>query len=138
LIKLSSVACNMMGVSGRAMIEALIAGERDPRVLAELAKGRLRIKRIALIEALTGRFDEHRGELAAMLLSQIDGLSAQIEHLEARIEALIADMPAAQAPSAAPYPDDAGEPAHLPAADRLDKITGVGRHAAQAISAEVG
>jgi len=82
LIKLSSVATNMMGVSGRAMIEALIAGERDPRVLAELAKGRLRVRRPALIEALTGRFDEHHGELATVLPSQIDGLSAQIEHLE--------------------------------------------------------
>jgi transposase len=58
------------------MIEALIAGERDPHILAKLAKGRLRVKRTALIEALTGRFDEHHGELAAMLLDQIDGLSA--------------------------------------------------------------
>jgi transposase len=138
LIKLSSVATNMMGVSGRAMIEALIAGERDPRVLAELAKGRLRIKRIALIEALTGRFDEHHGELATVLLSQIDGLSAQIEHLDMRIEALIGNMPTAQAPPAAPDPDDAGEPAYLAAVDRLDEITGVGRHAAQVIIAEVG
>ena len=109
LIKLSSVATNMMGVSGRAMIEAL-----------------------------TGRFDEHHGELATVLLSQIDGLSAQIEHLEARIEELIADMPTAQAPPAAPDPDDAGEPAYLAAVDRLDEITGVGRHAAQVIIAEVG
>jgi transposase len=132
------VATNMMGVSGRAMIEALIAGERDPRVLAELAKGRLRVKRTALIEALTGRFDEHHGELATVLLDQINGLSAQIEHLEGRIEALIADMPAAQAPPAAANPDDAGEPAYLAAVDRLDEITGVGRHAAQVIIAEVG
>jgi transposase len=86
LIKISSVATEMMGVSGRAMIEALIAGERDPRVLAELAKGRLRLKHAALIEALTGRFDDHHAELAALLLEQIDGLSAQIEHLDARIE----------------------------------------------------
>ena len=98
----------------------------------------MRIKRIALIEALTGRFDEHHGELATVLLSQIDGLSAQIEHLEARIEELIADMPTAQAPPAAPDPDDAGEPAYLAAVDRLDEITGVGRHAAQVIIAEVG
>jgi hypothetical protein len=61
----------MMGVSGRAMIEALIAAERDPWVLADLAKGRLRVKHAALIDALTGRFDDHRSELAALLLEQM-------------------------------------------------------------------
>ena len=136
LIKLSSVATNMMGVSGRAMIEALIAGERDPQVLADLAKGRLRVKRAALIEALTGRFDEHHAELADMLLEQVDALSAQIEHLDARVEQLLADLPAAQAPPGGSGPD--GKPAYLPAVDRLDEITGIGRHAAQAIIAEVG
>ena len=68
LIKLSTVATDMMGVSGRAMIEALIAGERDPQVLAELARGRMRVKHAALVEALTGRFDAHHAELARMLL----------------------------------------------------------------------
>jgi transposase len=138
LIKLSSVATNIMGVSGRLMIDALIAGERDPKVLAELAKGRLRVKHAALVEALTGRFDEHHAELAELLLGQIDGLSAQIDHLDARIEQLIADLPAAQAP---PEPTDAvpgGTPRYLAAVDRLDEITGVGRHAAQTILAEVG
>ena len=70
-----------MGVSGRAMIEALIAGERDPHVLAELARGRMRGKRAALVEALTGRFDDHHAELARMLLDQIDGSSAKIDKL---------------------------------------------------------
>src|SRR5438034_524237 len=69
LIKLSSVATNIMGVSGRAMLAALIDGERDSRVLAEMAKGRLRTKRAALIDALTGRFDEHHAELIDMLLN---------------------------------------------------------------------
>jgi hypothetical protein len=50
------------------MLEALIAGRRDPKVLAELAKGRLRGKRAALVQALTGRFDDHHAELARMLL----------------------------------------------------------------------
>jgi transposase len=138
LIKISSVATEMMGVSGRAMIEALIAGERDPRVLAELAKGRLRLKHAALIEALTGRFDDHHAELAALLLEQIDGLSAQIEHLDARIEQLIADIPAAQAPR--PGSGQDSDAAHVPldAVDRLDEVTGIGRHAAQVIIAEVG
>src|SRR5262245_37305610 len=79
LIKLSSVATDILGVSGRAMLEALIAGERDPKVLAELARGRLRVKRAALVEALTGRFDDHHAELARLLLDQIDALSAKIE-----------------------------------------------------------
>ena len=57
LIKFSAVASDIMGVSGRAMIEALIAGERDPRRLADLARGKMKAKRAALIEALTGRFD---------------------------------------------------------------------------------
>jgi transposase len=139
LIKLSAVARDIMGVSGRAMIEALIAGERDAAVLAELAKGRLRVKRVALVEALTGRFDEHHAELAELLLGQIDGLTAQIERLDARIEQLIADMPAAQAP---PDPADDAPPStpprYLAAVDRLDEITGIGRHAAQTIIAEVG
>jgi len=69
------VATDIMGVSSRLMIAALIDGERDLQVLAELAKGRLRMKRPGLIEALTGRFDEHHGELADLLLDQIDGLS---------------------------------------------------------------
>jgi transposase len=138
LIKLSSVASEIMGVSGRAMIAALINGERDPQVLAELAKGRLRVKRAALVEALTGRFDEHHAELADMLLDQIDGLSAQIERLDARVEQLIDDIPAAQAPPARSSGDRGTAPAYLAAIDRLNEVTGIGRHAAQTIIAEVG
>jgi transposase len=138
LIKLSSVATDIMGVSSRLMIAALIAGERDPQVLAELAKGRLRVKRAALIEALTGRFDEHHGELADLLLDQIDGLTAQINRLDTRIEQLIADIPAAQAPPGALTGDSLTAPAYLAAVERLDEVTGIGRHAAQAIIAEIG
>jgi transposase len=87
-----------MGVSGRAMLEALIAGQRDPRVLAELARGRMRGKRGALVQALTGRFDDHHAELARMLLDQYDALTAQIDRLTARIEELIGAIPAAQVP----------------------------------------
>jgi transposase len=138
LIKLSSVASEIMGVSGRAMIAALIDGERDPQVLAELAKGRLRVKRAALVEALTGRFDAHHAELADMLLNQIDGLSAQIERLDVRIEQLIDDIPAAQAPPALATGDSGTAPPYLDAIDRLNEVTGIGRHAAQTIIAEVG
>jgi hypothetical protein len=120
------------------MIEALIAGERDPRVLADLAKARLRVKHAALIDALTGRFDDHRAEIAALLLEQIDALSAQIEHLDARIEQLIADIPAAQAPRPGSAQDSHAARVPLDAVDRLDEVTGIGRHAAQVIIAEVG
>ncbi len=140
LIKLSSVATSIMGVSGRAMLHAMIDGERDPRVLAELAKGRLRTKRPALIDALTGRFDEHHAELADMLLSQIDSLTAHIERLDNRIEQVLADIPAAQAAPGVNSGDGGESPTtrYLSAVDRLDEITGVGRHAAQVIIAEVG
>src|ERR1700680_2377129 len=93
LIKLSSVATDIFGVSGRAMIEALIAGERDPRVLAEMARGRMKAKDAALIEALPGRFDDHHGELARMLLDEIDALSDKIDRLTARSDELVAAIP---------------------------------------------
>jgi transposase len=138
LIKLSSVATDIMGVSSRLMIAALIDGERDPQILAELAKGRLRVKRGALIEALTGRFDEHHAELADLLLAQIDGLTTQINRLDTRIEQLLADIPTAQAPPSAPTSDGPTAPAYLTAVERLDEITGIGPRAAQTIIAEIG
>jgi len=72
LSKVSSVASKLDTLSVRAMVEALIAGQRDPTVLAGLAKGRMRAKHAALVEALTGQFDDHHAELARMLLDQID------------------------------------------------------------------
>lgn len=141
LIKLSSVATNIMGVSGRAMIEALIAGERDPQVLAALAKGKLRVKHAALVEALTGRFDDHHAELARILLDQIDALSVQIEALTGHVDEVISAIPAAQAPSRGVDPDG-GAPdeatAPLSAVARLDEVAGIGVRAAQVIIAEVG
>ena len=142
MIKVSAVASKLDTVSVRDMIEALIAGERDPRVLAGLARGRMRAKHNALVEALTGRFDEHHAELARMLLDQIDSLTGQIDRLTARIEHLIAAIPAAQGvdPDGTTGPDAglaAGAPV-LPAVDRLDEITGIGRQTAQVIIAEIG
>src|SRR6266566_584002 len=95
-----------------------------------------------MIEALTGRFDDHHAELARMLLDQIDALSAQIGKLTARIEELIAAIPAAQGIDADGTTGPAagqgqGAPV-LPAVDRLDEVTGIGREAAQAIIAEIG
>ena len=126
----------------RDMLEALIAGERDPQVLAGLARGRMRSKHDRLVQALTGKFDDHHAELARMLLDQIDALSGQIGRLTARIGELIAAIPAAQGvdadgstgPGAGRGP---GAPV-LPAVDRLDEVTGIGREAAQAIIAEIG
>jgi transposase len=152
LIKLSTVATDIFGVSGRAMLEALIQGERDPKMLAELARGRLRVKHAALVQALTGRFDGHHAELARMLLDQIDALSGQINQLTSRIEETIAAIPAATPPAPAPGPPggtaatlhsvdpQTGElvAAPLPVVDRLDEVAGIGRHAAQVIIAEVG
>jgi len=161
LIKVSSVASKMDTLSVRDMLEALIGGERDPRRLAELARGRMKSKRAALIEALTGRFDEHHAEIARMLLDQIDTLSVQIERLTVRAEQLLAAMPDAQAPDPGKHPgaQPPGTGGSCPATDvaraaevaednpagpgltawqRLDEITGIGPLSAQVIIAEVG
>jgi transposase len=91
------------------------------------------------VEAMSGRFDDHHGELARVLLDQIDALSAQIDRLTTRIDELIASNPAAGAP-AGPQDHDpsTGSSAALPAVDRLDEIPGLGRRGAQIILAEVG
>jgi transposase len=142
LIKLSSVASDITGVSARAMINALIAGERGPRVLAELARGPMRGKRAALVEALTGRFDDDHAELAQMLLDEIDALTAKAERLTQRIDELIAAIPAAHATddpaSGRGVALSDGSGAQLSVVARLDEITAVGVHAAHAIIAEVG
>lgn len=144
LIKLSAVATDITGVSARAMIEALIAGQRDPKVLAGLARARMKTKHSALVAALDGRFDDHHGELARMLLDQIDALTTQIEALTARIDELLAAMPDAQpldshpgGPSSGPS-IDAVSGAASGAVERLDEIPGIGPHTAQVILAEIG
>ena len=118
-IKLSSVAADVLGVSGRAMLEALVAGSHDPQVLAALAKGRLRTKLPALREALTGRFrTEHHGLLVAQILAHIDYLDETIALLSRRIEELIA-----------PFCEQVA---------LLDTIPGVDKRAAEVIVAEIG
>ena len=92
LIKVSAVASTLDTLSVRDMLEALIAGERDPRRLAGLARGRMKPKQAALVEALTGRFDDHHAELTRMLLDQIDALAAQIGTLTTRIDELLTAM----------------------------------------------
>jgi transposase len=152
LIKLGTVATDIMGVSGRAMLEALMAGQRDPKVLAELARGRMRGKRAALVAALTGRFDDHHAELARMLLDHIDALGIQIDRLTSRIQELIGAIPAAQPPGDGAGPSGAGTaattgtqdtdqplpPTPLSAVQRLDEVPGIGGKAAQVLIAELG
>jgi transposase len=152
LIKVSAVASTLDTLSVRDMLEALIAGERDPRRLADLARGRMKTKRAALIEALTGRFDDHHAELARMLLDQIDALTVQIATLTTRIERLLAAMPNAQ-PTKTGHGDSTdscpvtvdpdlaarcADAALLSAVARLDEIPGIGPHGAQVILAEIG
>lgn len=88
-IKLSAVASDIVGVSGRAMLEALIAGDRDPAALADLAKRRMRVKIPELTEALQGRFGAHHAFLARVHLDLIDQHTQAIDQLTARIEEVI-------------------------------------------------
>jgi transposase len=117
-IKLSVVASDIFGVSGRDMMAALIAGQRDPKVLAQLARSRLRAKIPDLEEAFVGRFSDHHAFLLATMLTHIDALDADIAAVEARIEDLLA-----------PFAD---------ALARLDAVPGIGRVAAATIIAEIG
>jgi transposase len=118
LVKLSAVVSDLFGVSGRAMMAALIAGERDPAVLANLARGSLRSKTSRLTEALTGRFTDHHAFLLTQMLRRVDAITADMATVQERIDVQIA--PFAQAVA------------------RLDEIPGIGATAAQAILAEVG
>ncbi len=144
LIKISSVASTLDTMSTRAMIEALIAGERNPRVLADLAQGRLKPKRAQLIEALTGQFDNHHAVLARIMLDQISALTKEIDNLTERIEALIADLPAVPAQPTNTDGDTTGggsspEPVPPPVlVQRIAEIPGIGTIGAQLILAEIG
>ena len=141
LIKVSAVASTLDTLSVRDMLEALIAGERDPRRLANLARGRMRAKHGALVEALTGRFDDHHAELTRMLLDQIDALNTQIATLTTRIEELLTAM---EPHTRADEPDTpgAGTVAHggleSITIERLDEIPGVSPGLAQIILSEIG
>jgi transposase len=121
-IKLSVVASDIFGVSGRDMMRALIAGQRDPRVLAQLARARMRTKIGALEEAFVGHFTDHHAFLLAKMLARVEAIEADIADIEARIKKQIEEQ---IAPFAA-------------ATDRLDEIPGVGPAAAHTIIAEIG
>ena len=140
LIKVSSVASTLRTVSTRDMVEALIRGEHDPQALADLARGALRGKRAALVEALTGRFDAHHGELARILLDQIDRLDTEIAKVTERIAVLLDQI---DPPPPPPTPGDHGDTPStdtpmLDARRRLAEIPGINTESAQLIIAEIG
>ena len=117
-IKLDSVASDVLGVSGRLMLEALVAGERDPEVLAELAKEQLRKKIPELREALRGRFGDHHALLVRLCLDHAKYLEAAIAELDTQVDRVMAPF--------------------VEARDHLDTITAVGKRAAECIIAEIG
>jgi transposase len=93
-IKLDSVASSIATMSGRAMIEALIDGERRGAVLAELARGRMRAKISDLTIALEGRFDDHHALMCQLYLEHIDHLEDMIARLDAQVEQMMIPLPA--------------------------------------------
>ena len=117
-IKLSVVASNITGTSARAMLGALVAGERDAAVMAELAKSRLRRKIPDLREALTGRFDDHHALIVGQLLTRL-----------AQTEAALADLDAAIADAMTPWAHEL---------ELLQTIPGIGLRTAQVFIAETG
>ncbi|MDQ6754594.1 MAG: IS110 family transposase [Actinomycetota bacterium] len=117
-IKLSVVATDIFGVSGRDMMAALVAGERNPKALAQLARRTLRKKITLLEEAFTGHFTEHHAFLLARMLARVDAISSDIAALDTRIEEQIAPLADVVA--------------------RLDEIPGISLTAAHAILAEIG
>jgi transposase len=117
-IKLTVVASKTLSVSGRAMIEALIAGQRDPAALADLALKRMRVKIPALREALTGRFSAHHALLCRAMLERIDQINATITTLDHGIEVELAPFQTQLA--------------------HLRSIPGVGRRVAEVLIAEIG
>jgi transposase len=119
-IKLGAVATDILGKSGRAMLRALLQGERDPQRLAELAQGRLRGKIPALQQALEGHFTEHHHFLIDSLLGHLEYLEQQIERFSSRIEEALRPF----------VPDEQFE--------RLDAVPGVNRRTIENVVAEIG
>ena len=136
LIKISSVLTDVLGMSGRAMIEALIGGQRSPQALAELAKGRARRNRAALQRALHGRFTDHHARLARLLLGQLDELTARIEEVTGLLDAAIRALPT---PTPAAADSDNPAPAGYDSAvARLCAVPGGGPDSVRAVLGEIG
>lgn len=117
-IKLASVASEVLGVSGRLMMEALVAGTRDPAILAELAKGRLRAKLPALREALEGRFQGYHRVLVGELLAHVDYLDEAIERLNLEVDHVISPF--------------------VKEVELLSTIPGIKKRTAEVLLAEIG
>jgi transposase len=117
-IKLASVASDVMGVSGRAMLAALIEGHASPAEMADLAKGKLREKREQLVKALEGRVKPHHRFILTELLCQIDNVEEAVSHFDEQIQLLCVPFEAAIA--------------------LLDTIPGVARQTAEIIVSEIG
>jgi transposase len=112
------VVSDVLGVSGRAMLAALVNGERDPKMLAALADRRLWATPAELAEALRGRFTAHHATLARLMLAHIDQLAATIAALDEEVDREMAPFTAQR--------------------DRLDTIPGVSKRAAEVMIAEIG
>jgi transposase len=144
LIKVSAVASKLTTLSAQDMIRAMIGGERDPAVLAGLARARMRARHDQLVQALDGMFAGHHAELAQLLLDQIGFCDKRIARLDILIKEQLAGIAGAWGIDAGgetgPHASDRdGEPAAvLPAAARLDEIPGVSAELAASIIAEVG
>ena len=142
LVKLSAVASKLTTISAQDMIRAMVAGQRDPQVLAGLARGRMKARHDDLAAALDGIFDDHHGELAGLLLDQIAFLDTQIARLTSRAAGLAAAMPAAWGVNAdgTTGPDAGASPGAqaLNAVARLAQIPGISENLARSIIAETG
>lgn len=131
-IKISSFITDLFGVTGRRIMDALAAGQYDPHRLADLADARIRAPRRDLVEALTGRFEEHHGFLLRAWLETEAHLATEIDALTARITAILEDTEDPRGP-------DGTGGAHLDRlVARLDEIPGIGEHTAQILLAEIG
>jgi transposase len=144
LCKMPAVVSTLAdGESARAMIDAMIGGERDPHVLAGMAQTRMVVKIPELVEAFTGmRFGDHHAEQAAMYLRMTDRLKAEIRDLDDRIAARIARIPASWGTDAdgvtGPDAGHGPDAAVLPAVQRLDEIPGISAEMAVSLIAEIG
>lgn len=138
-VKLATVATDIFGVSGRAMLEALCNGVRDPKVLAALARGRLLVKKQALEAAFVGVFTDHHAFLVRTELATIDHLTGQIEALTGQIETALAtcEQPHTDTSEHDQPPTGTGSSLSTVAA-RLTEIPGIGPYGAQVILAEIG
>lgn len=136
-IKLGVVASDVMGVSGRAMLRALIQGEQTPRQIAELARRKLRGKIPQLEQSLEGHVNEHHRFLLGMHLEHVEYLEGLIERLSARIESLMGSPP--EEPPRIEDPGPGRQALGLAeAAELLDEIPGVDRQGAQDLLSEIG